>query len=274
MPPLAGSAFYSAKNLHEIINTLNTELSKLTEWLLANQLTINLKKTHYIIFSNSTIHQGNHPNITINSQTIDRVAFTRFLGVMIDENLKYKEHIRYIKTKCAKGVGILCRAKKYFTIKTLTDLYYAFIHPYLNYCIEIWGNTCTTYLTPIIRLQKTAVRIIVGARRRQSSEGIFKLLRIIPVEKLHTYSIYIFLFKLISNTMPQSISSTFQFNNNLHSHSTRQNNNLHIDSVTFPIRKRSLHYQASILYNCDDALLYNLPYVSFKFMIKSRLLDM
>ena len=159
-------------------------------------------------------------------------------------------------------------------MKTLTDLYYAFIHPYLNYCIEIWGNTCSDYLKPLIRLQKTAIRIIAGARRRHPSDGIFKLLRIIPLNKLHTYSIYVFLFKLINNTLPSSISSSFQFNNDLHNHFTRQTNNIHIDSISKPLRQCSVRYQASTLYSCDDSLLYNLPFVSFKYMTKTRLLDL
>ena len=112
---------------------------------MTNQLTINLKKTHHIIFSNSKVNHGIHPNIVINSQNIDRVVSTRFLGIMIDETLSSKEHIYNIMSKCSKGIGILCRAKKFFSIKTLNDLYYVFVHPYLNYCIEIWGNTFPTY---------------------------------------------------------------------------------------------------------------------------------
>ena len=60
----------------------------------------------------------------------------------------------------------------------------------------------------------------------------------------------------------------------LHSHDTRQADNIHIESVTLPVRKRSLRYQACTIYNCDDELLYNLPFVSFKYMIKTRLLEL
>ena len=125
---------------------LNNELQKLSEWLVSNKLTINLKKTHYIIFSSSNLAKTTFDDLYINHQTIDRVISTKFLGVIIDAKLKFKEHIAHIKGKIARGVGILCRAKKFFNIKTLTDLYYSFVHPYISYCVEFWGNIYSSYL--------------------------------------------------------------------------------------------------------------------------------
>ena len=114
----------------------------------------------------------------------------------------------------------------------------------------------------------------MGASRRSSSEGILKLLRIVPFKKLHTLGVYVFLYKLINNAVPKSISSIFQFNHNLHNHGTRQSDNLHVDSITYIPRRRSIRYQASILYSCDDDIMYNMTYAAFKYNIKTRLLDL
>lgn len=265
------NAFYSGKNLVDIINTINSELNTLSSWLTANKLTINVKKTHYIIFATSKVTQV-HPDIIINNQNIDRVSSTRFLGVVIDETLKFKEHITHIKSKAAKGVGILCQAKKFFNIKTLVDLYYAFIHPYLSYCVEIWGNTHSTYLDPLVKLQKRAIRIITGSKRTASSDGLFKLLRIVKFNKLHTLSIYIFLYKLINNIVPNSINELFCFHSDVHSHATRNSNNLYKKSIG-SAGERGLRFHATCIYNCDDTPLYNQSYIVFKAMIKSRLID-
>ena len=265
------NAFFSGKNLNNIINTINIELSTLSSWLIANKLTINVKKTHYIIFHSSKV-TCTHPDIIINHQIIDRVPTTRFLGVMIDETLNFKDHVSHIKTKAAKGVGILCQAKKYFNIKTLVDLYYAFVHPYLSYCVEIWGNTHTTTLDPLVKLQKRAVRIVTGSKRRASTEGIFKLLRIVPFTKLHTLSIHIFLYKLINNIVPTCISDLFSFNSDVHNHATRHSNNLHKKCIG-TAGERGLRHHTTVIYNCDDLLLYNQSYVIFKSIIKNRLID-
>ena len=60
---------------------------------------------------------------------IEQVKYTKFLCVIFDDNLDLSNHISYINSKIAKGVGIICTA--------LIQLYNAFIFHYLIYCIEV-----------------------------------------------------------------------------------------------------------------------------------------
>ena len=214
-------------------------------------------------------------DIIINNQVVTRVTETRFLGVIIDEHLDYHKHITHIKSKVAKGVGILCRAKKFLNIKTLQDLYYSFVHPYLNYCIEIWGSTHTTYLESLVLLQKRAVRVIVGAARLAHTDGIFKMLNILPLRKLHTYNIHLFLHKVVNHITPTVISDMFTYNSDIHSYFTRQSSQFHVYKVLSEPRKRSIRHQAIIIYNCnEDSTVYQLLYVAYKKHIKTFLLEL
>ena len=266
------NAFVSGKNLDHVIDTINIELAKLTDWLLANRLTLNIKKTHYIIFTKSKSGPATNKDIFISNQTIDRVAETRFLGVIIDEHLNYHSHISHIKSKVARGVGILCRARKFFDSKTLQDLYYSFIHPYLNYCVEIWGNTHSTYLGPLHILQKRAIRIILGVRPRAHTLDLFKTLNILPLPKLHTYNVYLVLYKVLNNLSPSVIINMFSLNSDIHSHFTRQSTQIHVEQTMFTVRQLSLRYEATTLYNCDDSTSYDIDFFSFKKFIKCKLL--
>ena len=65
---------------------------------------------------------------------------TEILGVIIDDNLNW-----------SLGIGIICRARKFFSKSALINLYYAFIFPYLIYCVEVWSNALSTQ--PLIKLQ-------------------------------------------------------------------------------------------------------------------------
>ena len=76
----------------------------------------------------------------LNNVSLERVQCTKFLRIIIDDGLKWTDHISYIKNKIAKGFGIILRARKIFNKNTLLNLYHAFIFPYLIYCVEIWGN--------------------------------------------------------------------------------------------------------------------------------------
>ena len=92
-------------------------------------------------------------NIKISEQTIDQVDHTKFLGVVIDDKLNWYHHLRSIKNKMAKGIGVICKAKRLLPEKTLITLYYSFLYPYLHYGILAWGCTYQTLLDPIVKMQ-------------------------------------------------------------------------------------------------------------------------
>ena len=66
---------------------MNQELEKVTAWLTANKLSLNISKTDFIIFKSSRKKLKNKANVIINKQTIDQVKCTKVLGIYIDEEL-------------------------------------------------------------------------------------------------------------------------------------------------------------------------------------------
>ena len=64
------------------------------------------------------------------------------------------------KDKIAKGIGIISKARKYLNINSLRTLYYSFLYPYFDYCIEVWGSATDSHIQTLIKLQKKAIRII------------------------------------------------------------------------------------------------------------------
>ena len=68
------------------------------------------------------------------------------MGIFIDFKMSWINHINHVKSKVAKGIGILCKARKYLKQSTLLTLYYSFIYPYISHCLEVWGNANNTYI--------------------------------------------------------------------------------------------------------------------------------
>ena len=66
----------------------------------------------------------------------------------------------------------------------LTNLYHTYIHPYLIYCIEIWGIAPKCHLNHILLIQKKIVRIIRYTHYFAHTEIIFKELGILPIENI------------------------------------------------------------------------------------------
>ena len=133
--------FVTGKNIENLICLINTKFKKIVIWPNANKLSLNVKKTHFIIFSFSNKRIVNTNDIVIDNQPVSRVSHTKFLGVIIDDKLNWSEHVNNLKIKLAKGSGISRKCRICFSIDTLITLYYSFIYPYITYCLEVWEGT-------------------------------------------------------------------------------------------------------------------------------------
>ena len=86
---------------------LNTELENVHEWLTANKLTLNAEKTEYMIIGSykriSNLQKEDEIKIRIGDNEIKRVKTTKSLGIVIDENLAWKENIDNLSVKVSMG---------------------------------------------------------------------------------------------------------------------------------------------------------------------------
>ena len=98
--------------------------------------------------------------LSIDGVDIERVHEFRFLGVILDDKLTWKSHIAHVKSKVSKSIFILNKVKYDLDTSILRMLYCTLVLPYFIYCLEVWGNTYKSNITPLIMLQKRALRII------------------------------------------------------------------------------------------------------------------
>ena len=92
--------------------------------------------------------------LSIDGVNIERVHDFRFLGVILDEKFSWKNHVAHIKAKVAKSIFILNKVKYELDTNVLRMLYCTLVLPYLIYCLEVWGNSYKSNMTPLIMLQK------------------------------------------------------------------------------------------------------------------------
>ena len=139
-------------------NCINNELSKITEWLRANKLSLNVKKTKYMIFRYSQTPITNIPKLDLkmNDMPIEKVDSFNFLGLTITGTLSWKLHIEKIAIKLSKVIGTMRRIKNLVKSNILFKLYNTLILSHLHYGILCWGFSAHK----LFRIQKKAIRII------------------------------------------------------------------------------------------------------------------
>ena len=201
------------------INEINNELNKIFNWLCINKLSINLRKTKYMLFKNRNRQLDSFENdLKINNIKLDQVSEFRYLGVILDDNLTWSSHMNYTANKISKTVGILHRLKYCLPQNVLLTIYNSLINPYLHYCILAWGNSNTDRL---LKLQKKAVRIISHAHFLAHTDNLFQNLKILKIEDIFNQHQLVFYHKFRNLCLPTSMSNliTIQNNNVRSSHS-------------------------------------------------------
>ena len=133
----------------DIEYNLNSDLNKINKWLKINKLSLNVKKSKYIIHKLRN-KQVNNLLLKIDETVIERVQNCNLLGVTLQENLSWDVPIKYILIKCSKLIGILNKLKRFLPLNIKVTLYNALMLPDINYGLMVWGLSCNR----IIKLQK------------------------------------------------------------------------------------------------------------------------
>ena len=173
--------FCTNRSLSALELSVNENLKSVSSWLVANKLSLNIDKTNFIIFHPRQKAVNHKVILHINGQKLEQVKCIRYLGVYIDCNLTWKNHIQYISKKIKRSVGILSKIRHYVPLAILSQLYYTLIFPYLSYAATTWGNTYLTTLKPLTIHQKKAVRLICFAEFNEHSSPLFFKLGILKL---------------------------------------------------------------------------------------------
>ena len=155
--------FLTDKNFSRLELTINEQIKYVDTWLRANKLTLNIGKSNFIIFypTQKKIAADNF-RIILNNQYLKREHKIKYLGVVIDCHLNWKDHVSYISKKIIRSIGAISKVRHFVELDILKSLYYALVYPYLTYCLVVWGNTYPSSLNPLFMLQKKIVRLIKG----------------------------------------------------------------------------------------------------------------
>ena len=244
------SVLVNDKNLDKLLEILNDELKKLSTWLKANKLSLNVNKTNYILFHRARIKLPDaFLNVYMSNSTLTQVECCKYLGVILDSKMSWVQHITYVKNKVSKGIGIMYQARKYLNKKSLVGLYNSYIYPYLIYCVESWGNIAKCHLDPLFILQKKIIRIITFSSYDKSAQFLFTELNILPLCNLIQNRIGFMMYKLVNGLLPDVMNELYTTYDQIHNHFTRQCNFFHINKEHSNVYARSFRNISPRIWN-------------------------
>jgi len=174
-----------------------------------------VKNDPIALFIDNNNEDQNDPNLKLPLTQINKLSpkpYIKFLGILLDPDLSFKEHILHISSQISKGLFFLRKSKNLFSQHCLQSIYYTLIHSYLTYGINIWSCTNTSNLNQIFKKQKSAIRIVCDAKFNAHTQPLFKSLRILPLVDLIYYFNICFMQNYHQNHLPESFSNYWPTN--------------------------------------------------------------
>ena len=153
--PDDANILFSHKDTVQLEKLINNELKKICNWFKENKLSLNIHKTNFMLFKNKHNNKADlHFKIEIDNKHIEKVEVTKFLGILIDNNLSWKAHTNYITKIVSKFNGIIGKVRPFLNRDSLHTLYNTLVLPYLSYCTIVWGDKNSSNLDSLFITQR------------------------------------------------------------------------------------------------------------------------
>ena len=161
--------YYSFYSVDAMNQAIKTDLIALKGWLEGNKLLLNVAKTEaMIIGSNKKLLKldtpdAPKPQFRIGSEDVKLVNDVKYLGVQVDHELKWTNHLTTVTKTISRGIGILRYAEQYLPPATIETMYRSLVEPYFRYCCPVWGNAGVSIIGRLQKLQNRAAKLITNS---------------------------------------------------------------------------------------------------------------
>ena len=200
--------------------------------------------------------------ITIENTEIKNTDKSKFLGIWVDSNLSWDEHVLSLTNKLSRISYAMRVLSRISTMEVLRTVYFGYIHSIISYCIPFWGGSSKA--TNVFKHQKRIIKIMKQVPIRTHSKGIFKELNILPLPCVYILETVCFI---------HNNKQAFQHNDQFHTHNTRTSSHLHLTHHRLNISINNVSHKGVILYNKFPNNLKVLAGGLFKKKVKKILLQ-
>ena len=128
--------YFASKDVNEVADSLNEDLSHIATWIDMNRLKINVGKTQLITLGGQSFKpKWQQVDVQLHGTTIPERDSVRYLGLAIDKDLSWKTHVSNVRKKAFAAIGCIRRASQYLLVKIHKMLYNSLVLPHLDYLL-------------------------------------------------------------------------------------------------------------------------------------------
>lgn len=245
--------YINGKNLRTLQIQIQNAIKNLEDYSNTTGFCFSSEKTKAVHFNRRQYNRYN-PRLTLYNKPIQYVNQIKFLGVIFDSKLTWKQHINNLKKECYQRMNLLKALghQKWGSSKDiLIRIYQSLIRSKLDYGCAAYENTKPSRLKLLEPIQNTALRIAIGALRTSPIDSILEETNQLPLSYRRTQISISYITNLAANPSNSTFQHFFSLNENnnspeiLHSNLPYQQNitkHLHDINTTLPTQILQNHY--------------------------------
>lgn len=259
----------------ELERKMNIVFNIIEEWMNINKLKMNAEKTKFMIVRSSRKElKGNIVLKCLDESVIERVETIKYLGIMIYDKLRFKDHCDYMLKKTGKKSSFLNRIGNYISTYTRCIVYKTIIAPHFEYCATLLIDMAETELSKLQLAQNRAMRVILQCDRYTKVERMLQALQFLSMKQRLCYNVCIFIFKILKNLLPEQLRNRIEIVGSESERQTRQAGDIVIQYRRTRSAQKSLYYEGVRMYNDFPAELKRCERIElFKRMLKEYILS-
>lgn len=218
------SLCFQGKTWQEVFSVAQEGFNVVAKWLNYNILTLNTSKTTYLTFSirNSsqppisldkiTAHVCNNVNTICSCSHILRSSSTKYLGIQIDQNLNFKNHVNALTKRMRKLIYLFKSLRSVIELKLLKNIYLALCQSLVTYCITVWGGINVSTLLPLERVVRVILKVGANRPMRYPTNILYNDYSVLNVRQLYIKNLMIRMYAVLGNEKCQSSEVTRKIN--------------------------------------------------------------
>ena len=238
------------KNIYDVFNNTQQCLFQFQNWANANFLSINTNKTKYLLFSPRPSECIVPYDLQINNTSLERQNTIRYLGLIIDDKLKYDAHVTNVCTRLSRAAGVAYAVNHNLTVQAARNLYFSFAHSILSYLLLFWGSTFDLYISRVQVMQNKIIRHLFANKIvHVNTDELYHKLGILKVKDLYYRELGISFYKALYLKCYDPITESLSELEWTHNYNTRKINAYRLPQVKSASHTRHLVFAGVQFWN-------------------------
>ena len=264
----------SHNTLYNLYNNTQQCLDVFQKWAHANLLALNTTKTKYVLFCPRHNECIVPFDLKLDGLSLEKVNSIRYLGLIIDDKLKYDLDIRHVCSRLSRTAGITYTIHSNLTLEAALSLYFSLAQSILSYLLLFWGSTFDSYLENVQVLQNKIIRNLFSQKIvHTNTTDLYYQLNILKIKELFLQELGISMYKAIYLNQYNTLTESMRNLQWSHNYNTRKINAYRLPTVRSSKNARHIIFKGVQYWNSLPLKLRASKSLSkFKRDLKSELL--